>query len=281
MTTSDTTPPSNDPSPARAVSSSAAVSGATADDGAAMMTVWEHLAELRKRLIIMIVSVGVGAVVAYIAWPLMIDAITNPFCRIVEDCTLYATDPIAPFTTRLQVAAYGGIILAMPVLLWQVWRFVTPGLHANERRYAIPFVAAALVLFAMGATLAFIAIGPALNFLFAVAGDEISQIPTVDRYLSLVMWMMVAFGVGFEFPVLLVALQLVGILTPSQLASARRYAMLGIVVVAAVITPSGDPVTLMILAVPMYLLYEVSILIGWVVARRRRNAAAREHEQIP
>lgn len=277
MTTSDTTPPSNNPS----LPSSTTEADGASGESAAMMTIWEHLAELRKRLIIMIVSVGVGAVVAYIAWPLLIDAITNPFCRIVEDCKLYATDPIAPFTTRLQVAAYGGIILAMPVLLWQVWRFVTPGLHSNERRYAIPFVAAALVLFTMGATLAFVAIGPALNFLFAVAGDEISQIPTVDRYLSLVMWMMVAFGVGFEFPVFLVALQLVGILTPNQLASARRYALLGIVVAAAVITPSGDPVTLMILAVPMYLLYEVAILIGWIVARRRRNAAAREHEQIP
>jgi sec-independent protein translocase protein TatC len=107
------------------------------------------------------------------------------------------------------------------------------------------------------------------------------QIPTVDRYLSLVMWMMVAFGVGFEFPVLLVALQMVGILKPSQLAGARRYAGLGIVIAAALITPSGDPITLMVLAVPMYLLYEVSILIGWVFARRRRSAAAlRDIEQL-
>jgi sec-independent protein translocase protein TatC len=258
----------------------AVTGGDTSADGAHMMTVWEHLAELRRRLLVMIISVGVGAVVAYIAWPVLIDVITGPFCRQVDDCQLYATDPLAPFTTRLQVAAYGGIILAMPVLLWQVWRFVTPGLHSHERRYAIPFVAAALTLFAMGATLAFIAVGPALNFLFSVAGDDIAQIPTVDRYLSLVMWMMVAFGVGFEFPVLLVALQLVGILTPGQLASARRYALLGIVVAAAVITPSGDPITLLALSVPMYVLYEVSILIGWIVARRRRNADNGAHEQI-
>lgn len=246
------------------------------------MTIWEHLAELRRRILVSGVAVLVGAVLAYMAWPLLIDTITNPFCRQVEDCQLYATDPLAPFATRIQVAAYGGIILAMPVLLWQVWRFVTPGLHDKERRYAIPFVGAALVLFAMGAALAFIAVGPALEFLFAVAGDDIAQIPTVDKYLSLVMWMMVAFGVGFEFPVLLVALQMVGILTPSQLARARRYAALGIVIAAALITPSGDPITLMVLAVPMYLLYEVAILIGWVVARRRRSsAAARELEQLP
>jgi sec-independent protein translocase protein TatC len=246
------------------------------------MTIWEHLSELRRRILIMGAAVLVGAVVAYMAWPLLIDTVTNPFCRQVEDCKLYATDPLAPFTTRIQVAAYGGIILAMPVLLWQLWRFVTPGLHANERRYAIPFVGSALVLFSAGAFLAFIAVGPALQFLFSVAGDDINQIPTVDKYLSLVMWMMVAFGIGFEFPVLLVALQMVGILKPSQLAAARRYAAIGIVVAAAVITPSGDPITLMVLAVPMYLLYEVSILIGWVVARRRRSSAAlRDLEQLP
>jgi len=239
------------------------------------MTVWEHLAELRRRLIVSIVAIFVGAVAAYIAWPLLIDIITEPFCRQVEDCQLYATDPLAPFTIRLQVSAYGGIILAMPVLLWQVWRFVTPGLHAHERRYAIPFVAAALVLFATGATLAYFALGPALDFLFSVAGDDVAQIPTVDRYLTLTMWMMLAFGVGFEFPVLLVALQLVGILTPRQLAGFRRYAAVIIVVVAALITPSGDPITLLVLAVPMYLLYEVSILIGWLVNRRRRKNAER------
>ena len=127
----------------------------------------------------------------------------------------------------------------------------------------------------MGATLAYFALGPALDFLFGVAGPDVAQIPTVDRYLTLTLYMMLAFGIGFEFPVLLVALQLVGILQPRQLASARRYAAVIIVVVAAVITPSGDPITLAVLALPMYLLYEASILIGWLVARRRsRNAAA-------
>lgn len=249
--------------------------GTRASVDAKHMTVWEHLAELRRRIIVSLIAVFVGAVVAYIAWPLLIDLITTPYCRQEADCQLYATDPLAPFTIRLQVAVYGGIILAMPVLLWQVWRFVTPGLHDNERRYAIPFVAAALLLFAAGATLAYFAIGPALDFLFAVAGDDVAQIPTVDRYLTLTMWMMLAFGVGFEFPVLLVALQLVGIIEPRQLAGVRRYAAVIIVVVAAIITPSGDPITLLVLAVPMYLLYEGSILIGWLVARRRRKNADR------
>lgn len=234
------------------------------------MSIWEHLAELRRRLIVSIVAVAVGAVVAYFLWPWLIDMISAPYCRQVdEECTLYATDPLAPFTTRLQVAGYGGVILAMPVLLWQLWRFVTPGLHPHEKRYAVPFLAASLVLFIMGATAAYLALGPALDFLFAVAGEDISQIPTIDRYLSLAIWMMLAFGVGFEFPVLLVALQLVGILEPRQLAGFRRYAIVLILVVAAIITPSGDPVTLLALSIPMYALYEVAILIGWLVGRRR------------
>jgi sec-independent protein translocase protein TatC len=245
------------------------------------MTVWEHLAELRRRLIICVGAVMVCAVIAYLAWPLLIDMITAPFCRTTDECKLYATDPLAPFATRLQVALYGGVILAMPVLLWQIWRFVTPGLHKHEKRYAVPFVLSALVLFSMGAALAYISLGPALDFLFAVAGEGVDQIPTVDKYLSLTMWMMLAFGVGFEFPVLLVALQLIGVLTPAQLARSRRYAAIGIVVAAAIITPSGDPITLVMLALPMYILFEMSIVIGWVVARRRRKAAAPgAHESI-
>jgi sec-independent protein translocase protein TatC len=245
------------------------------------MTVWEHIAELRRRLMICIGAVMVGAVIAYLAWPLLLDFITAPFCRTAGECQLYATDPLAPFTTRLQVAIYGGVILAMPVLLWQVWLFVTPGLHSKERRYAIPFVLSALTLFAFGAAIAYVTLAPALDFLFAVAGPSVDQIPTVDKYLSLTMWMMLAFGIGFEFPVLLIALQLVGVLTPRQLASSRRWAMIVIVVVAAVITPSGDPISLLMLSVPMYILFEASILIGWLIARRRRKAAATgAHESL-
>ncbi|MCC5951265.1 MAG: twin-arginine translocase subunit TatC [Acidimicrobiia bacterium] len=241
----------------------------------AHMTIWEHLAELRKRLIICAVAVGICMVGAYFLWDWMLDIARAPYCRIMEeDCQLYAPDPLEPFRTRLRVSLYAGVILAMPVLLWQVWGFVTPGLYAKEKRYAVPFVAASLVLFIMGATAAYLALGQALEFLINAGGPEITPIPSVDRYLNLVVWMMLGFGIGFEFPVLLVALQLIGLLHHSQLVHFRRYAIVLIMVVAAFITPSGDPVTLILLWLPMYLLYEASIGIGWFIQRRRRKAEA-------
>lgn len=248
---------------------------AAADQG--HMTLWEHLGELRRRLIIMAVAVAVGALVAWFLWDWLLGFLTNPYCDITDggaECQLFVTDPLQPFATRLKVSGYLGIALAMPVILWQVWRFVTPALYPHEKRYAIPFVLSALVLFCLGAAIAYYTLPQALDFLRGVGGSNLTEIYTVDRYLQLITYMMLAFGIGFEFPVLLVALQLVGVLEPRQLASWRRMAIVVIVVIAAVITPSGDPISLLALSLPMYLFYEISILIGWLVARRRRKATA-------
>jgi len=239
------------------------------------MTIWEHLGELRHRLMVMIVAIFVGAVIFWFLYPYVLEFLRRPYCNIVtpgETCTLYATDLLEPLATRLKVSGYGGIMLAMPVILWQLWRFVTPGLYAHEKRYAIPFVSAALMLFAMGATVAYLTFGQALQFLTTIGGTSIEEIPSVGSFLTLIIYMMLAFGAGFEFPVFLVALQLVGVLTPEQLSSWRRMAAVVIVIVAAVITPSGDPISLLALAVPMYIFYEASILIGRLVLRRRRKA---------
>ena len=144
-----------------------------------------------------------------------------------------ATDPLEPFATRIKIAAYAAVVLAMPVLLWQVWRFVTPGLHDHEKRYAVPFVASALALFALGAGLAYVTLNPALEFLISIAGASVEPFYTVDNYVTLIAYMMLAFGLGFEFPVLLVALQLAGVLTPRKLRSWWRQAVVVITVVAA------------------------------------------------
>jgi sec-independent protein translocase protein TatC len=238
------------------------------------MSIWDHLAELRRRILFSLAAVAVGAVVAFIAYPWLLDVLRSPYCDIAGDdsCQLYATDLIEPFATQLKVAGYAGIMLAMPVLLWQLWRFIAPGLYSHEKRYAIPFVAAGLILFGLGATLAYITLPQALGFLTSVGGDNIQEIPSVSSYLTLIVYMMLAFGVGFEVPLLLVALQLVGVITPQLLARSRRIAAVIIVAVAAVITPSGDPITLIMLSIPMYLLYEAAILIGWLVQRRSRRA---------
>src|SRR5690606_30768150 len=138
---------------------------------------------------------------------------------------------------------------------------ITPGLHPREKRYAVPFVAAGVLLFVLGATLAFWTVPKALEFLVDIGGDQFEQFFSGRAYLSFLVKMMVGFGIGFEFPILLVFLQLAGMLTPEQLGASRRYAIVGIVVLVAVITPSGDPISLAILSVPMYLFFEASILI--------------------
>ncbi len=240
---------------------------------AGRMTIWEHLTELRDRVIKVAAAVALGTVVAWFFYEQLLDFLLRPYCtlRLAEqqDCSLFVTEPLQAFSLRIEVSVYGAVVLAMPVILWQLWRFVTPGLYAHEKRYAIPFVASALILFAMGASVAYLTLNPALEFLTSVGGKDFKEIFSPDSYIKLIAFMMLAFGAGFEFPVLLVGLQMVGILSPRRLHQFRRQAMVVIVITAAVITPSGDPISMLALAVPMYLFYEISILIGWLFTRRR------------
>jgi sec-independent protein translocase protein TatC len=245
---------------------------ALADDG--RMTLWEHLAELRSRLIKSIAAVAIGAVVGWIVFPWALEFLLEPYRDINPDAALYVQDPLEPFAVRIKVSGYLGVMFAMPVLLWQVWRFVTPGLYPHEKKYAVPFVVSALVLFVFGAGIAYYTLPAALEFLSGIAGDDVEEIYSPQRYLTLIVYMMLAFGAGFEFPVLLVALQLVGVLTPRQLLGWWRWAIVLIVVIAAVITPSGDPISLMALSLPMVLLYFAAIGIGALFTRRKRKGRA-------
>ncbi len=238
------------------------------------MTLVEHLAELRSRLFKCVIAVVVGGILAWAFYNQILDFLVQPYCDISGgDCALYVTDPLEGFKTRLQIAGYGGIALAMPVILWQLWRFITPGLYKHERRYAIPFVASALVLFSMGAALAFWTLPKALEFLKDIGGTDLQEIYSPAKYLSLILYMMLAFGIGFEFPILLVFIQMAGLVTPEQLASARRWAIVIIFVLVAVLTPSGDPYSQIVLAVPMVLFYEIAIIIGKLMRRRKTRAA--------
>lgn len=240
------------------------------------MTMIEHLTELRRRLIIGFISIGVGAIAAWVLYPQIIEFLLEPYCETLEagqECRLYVRNPLEPFSVRLTVAGYGGLILAMPVVLWQVWRFVAPGLYSHEKRYAIPFVLGGVLLFFLGAALAYWSIPRALEFLSEIGGEDFASLFAPNDYLGFVIKMIVAFGVGFEFPIILIFLQLLGILEYQTLTKGRQYAIVGIVVLVAVITPSGDPFTLMVLSVPMYLFYEFSIAFGWFRNRRAKKKA--------
>ncbi|MDZ7679659.1 MAG: twin-arginine translocase subunit TatC [Acidimicrobiales bacterium] len=233
------------------------------------MPLREHIAELRRRILVSALAVFAGAVICFWQFPAILDVLSAPYCELrpTDECEFLQTDPLEAFTVRLTVAFYGGIALAMPVLLLQLWKFVTPGLHPNERRYALPFVGSAAALFVMGAGLAFLTVPRALNFLTAIGGDWFEPFFRGSEYLAFLVKMMVAFGVGFEFPIVLIFLQLAGIVTPEQLGGLRRYSLVGIMLAVAIITPSGDPFSLFVLSVPMYLFYEASILIGRFLRR--------------
>lgn len=257
--------------------------GSDADAGIAegddeeRMTLVEHLTELRSRLFKCVIAVVLGAVVAWWFYNPILEFLVHPYCEIQGgDCSLFVTDPLEGFKTRLQIAGYGGIALAMPVILWQLWRFITPGLYKHERRYAIPFVASAVTLFALGAALAFWTLPKALGFLIDIGGSELREIYSPVKYLTLILYMMLAFGVGFEFPILLVFLQMAGIVTPEQLASWRRWAIVTIFVLVAVLTPSGDPYSQIVLSVPLVIFYELAILVGKLMRRQKNKAAAAE-----
>jgi sec-independent protein translocase protein TatC len=173
------------------------------------------------------------------------------------------------------MSVYIGIAMAMPVILWQLWRFITPALYSHERRYAVPFTASALILFVAGGSLAYFILNPTLDFLVHIGGPDIEPYYTADSYVTLIVWMMLAFGIGFEFPVVVVALQLLGVVTPRRLLGWWRMAIVVVAVIAAVITPSGDPISMISLALPMILLYFVSIGIGAAVLKLRRRKASR------
>jgi sec-independent protein translocase protein TatC len=241
---------------------------ANRDDGG-RMTVVEHLSELRRRIIVCMVAITIAAIVVYI---FSLDIIRF-LIRYYEDATdgqrdaLIFTGPLDAFATRLKVATYGGFALAMPVWLFQMWRFVTPGLNRKEKRYAIPFVLTSVLLFSLGGLVAMLTLPKALDFLLNIGGAELEPLLTADRYLSLVSLMIIAFGIAFEFPVVLTFLLLARVISVAQLRRWRRAAIVFITIFAALITPSQDPYSLLLMMVPMYLFYEACIIIGRILKR--------------
>jgi sec-independent protein translocase protein TatC len=221
-----------------------------------------HLAELRRRLIISIIALVVGAIVGFILYNRILTILIRPYTEVTGKTDFVFFDPLEAFATRLKVAAWSGGFLASPVVLWQLWRFITPGLHKKEKRYAIPFIVASILLFALGAAVALITFKQALRFLVGIGGSNLTPLFSASKFLSLVILMIIAFGVAFEFPILLVFLELAGVVSSRKLRKWRRPAIVIIVIVAAVITPSQDPYSLFAMAIPMYIFYEASILIG-------------------
>jgi sec-independent protein translocase protein TatC len=237
------------------------------------MTLLEHLAELRHRVIVSVIAVFIGAIVAYFLYDRILSFLEHPYCHVLkvnhvnQSCALQVFDPLAKLTNRLKISFFGGIGLALPVLLWQTWRFITPGLHPNEKRYAVPFVVASVFFFAFGAFIAISTLPYALGFFQSVGGKGVGTFYALDPYIRLVTLMIVAYGIAFEFPVVLVSLQLAGAVSSQKLRKWRRGAIVGVTVFSAVFTPSSDPVSMFAMAIPMYLFYEGSIVTGRILKK--------------
>ncbi len=249
----------------------------SADDS---MTLTEHLAELRVRIIRSALAVAVGMVLIIAFYDQVLEFLLQPYVDLCDrkpqdfcDPDLAVFSPTEGLATRVRVGLYGGIVLALPVILWQVWRFIVPALNKQEKKWAIPVVATSVVLFVAGGALAYFTIGQALDFLIGWSGSDVNQIYSVQSYVSLIGLMIFAFGLGFMLPVFVFGLQALGVITPKRLLQSWRIALVAIAVISAVITPSGDPVTMGMLGLPMVVLYFLAILLGWLVVRRRPTDA--------
>ncbi|MGH2829026.1 MAG: twin-arginine translocase subunit TatC [Actinomycetota bacterium] len=230
------------------------------------MTVVEHLTEFRERLVKSFLAFLAGSVVAYIFYTSLLEILTAPLDEggriggvTVEGLNVGGI--VTGFLVRLKVSIFFGLVFALPVILWQLWRFIVPGLRPRERKFGIWFVVASMGLFALGTAVAFLILPKAIGFLLGFARAPLKPLIFVDQYLSFVSFMVIAFGVSFEFPLLLAFLAAIGIVTSRRLAGWRRQAAFGAFVIGAVATPSQDPYSMTLMAVPLYLLYEASILV--------------------
>jgi len=241
------------------------------------MTIIEHLQELRTRILISLIAVALGTIAGWILYPQVFHILIHSYqqaCRQLPKkihpikCTqLVVNGVLEPFIIRFKISLFTGLAFALPVVLYELWAFITPGLTSRERRYAVPFVLSSVALFALGGWFAFWTLPRGLHFLLGFAGNTLAILLTANKYISFVLLMVFAFGISFEFPLVLIFLTWVRVLSSRRLRQWRRMAYLSITIFAAVITPSQDPYTQLAMMVPMIVFYEVAI---WVSRLLRR-----------
>ena len=234
------------------------------------MSFFDHLTELRTRIVWSLVPAGVGLFIALY--------FTSSVIRFLSShlkTELVFTTPTEAFWTYMKVAMILGLFIAMPIILWNVWAFVAPGLHKHERKYAAPFVIIGSLLFIGGGAFAMLVVVPfAITFLVSFGQDQgLKPMITISSYIDFILKFTLAFGVVFEMPVVITLLSMLGIVTPQFLSKNRKYAILINFVIAAILTPTPDIVNQSLMAGPLIVLYEVGIICARVVARKKAKAA--------
>lgn len=240
------------------------------------MPLLAHLEELRTRLLKIVVVFVVLSIGSWFLYDPVLALLVEPLKSLPEAEQIFSRGrlvfigaPTEALFLRLKVTAFVGFILALPVILWQLWRFVTPGLYSREKRFAVAFVSSAMILFSAGALFSYLLLPQALRILYAFAGTEAVILPRASDYLSFVMLLVAAFGITFELPLVLISLTLVGVLPAETLKRGRKIAWIALLAIAAVVTPTADPLTMLLLGIPLILLYEVTVVVAKLVGRRR------------
>ena len=252
------------------------------------MPVLGHLRELRRRVVIMLLLIAIGAVAGWFLYAHTLNILRHPYCEVPEryrytpkgtgGCVLIYHGVLDGFTTRLKVSVISGAVLTGPFWLYQIWAFITPGLHKNERKYTIGFIVASTVLFAAGMSLAYVVLSRGLRFLLEQSGYGVQAQLTVGDYISFVTLMLVIFGAAFEVPLLVVLANFAGVLPGRVLKKSQRLAIFLIFLFAAVATPSTDPFTMCAMAIPMVVLFEAAVFIAIMHDRRKAKRRAEERE---
>ncbi len=229
----------------------------------------DHLEELRWRLLKSLISVLIGSVVTFYFIDIIIEFLIKPTQSLTNPMDLQVLKVQGMFMIKWGIALIGGFVLAIPVLTYQLWKFISPGLYLNERKYVVPLIFFTYLSFLVGLVFSYTVIIPfSLEFFTSVGVDQIENNFSINYYFNFVTWLMIGSGLIFELPVLVFILSVIGLLTPAFMSHYRRHSIVIILILSAFITPP-DPVSLVLMFIPLWLLYEISIGVSWLVNRKR------------